>query len=433
MRCSFAALLIAGLASCANFNPSSAELDSESCPTAAMTVDGIAVQDGQTVPSKTVLIGDTITLRAAGACVQTDSMVYQWSFDPVGIADTADRALTAETIQIYPVQAGSYTVSLTVKNGRNGMAVIQGVAFEAADWTALDHFSGIEGGRVSVRGLSASSNTLWVAAAQGGYMTPVVDPEAGIGYDLVNDAHEVASDVPSDTLAVHHDRDKNHVWFSNNVLDDRLYRVIPGTSRAAFTAPTDSRIRDIDSSSAAVFAAGSDGVFTFEGSGSFGIEREFEAAAVAVMGSRLFIGTTRELIEIDQTDVAADIKRDIFAGVNDEIEALLVYNGELWIGSNARRIARYNPSTDTKTVYSSADGLPDAAVRDLAVDAAGDIWAATARGVARFKADRQVWLHSSPDGLKFRNDLRAIAIDETETRRAIYVGGERGLSCTRVP
>ncbi|MCG8417735.1 MAG: hypothetical protein MJE77_07295 [Proteobacteria bacterium] len=416
--------------------------DGGPCPTAVvagMTVDGVAVQNGQQTPTKTALIGDTITLRAVGSCVQKPSISYEWSFDSTELAATADRALTSETVKIYPPQAGQFTVTLTVRDGDGTAVQLEGLAFEAAGWTALDHFPDASGGSPQIRGLSTSTDALWVASKQGAYRSSLVNPEAGTGYALVNDIISNNGDetrLPSYTLAVHYDPGANYVWFSDQVVSDVVHRVtLTGTlSNVRINVPRTGQIRDIGPfSPTGVVAASSEGVFSSAGSGGFGDVSTVNAHAIVTLGPLLWAGTTTQLVGIDPNGMLPDVSIDVFAGNNDEIEAIAVHGSELWIGSKGKRIARLNPAAMASTVYTTSERLPDGEVHDLAVDMAGDIWAATKKGVARFKADRQVWLTIDGNGLQGRADLQAIAIDESGGRRAIYVGGQQGLTYTHVP
>ncbi|MCG8420620.1 MAG: PKD domain-containing protein [Proteobacteria bacterium] len=439
-----AALL--SLGSCADFRPSTTTIDAgkparDDCPlpvVATMTVDGIDVQNGQQTPGKTVLIGDTVTLRATGSCVQNPSIAYEWNFESTELAATADGALSAETVTIYPPKAGPFTVALTVKDGDGSAAQSQGVAFAAAGWTTLDHFPNAIGGLPLIRGLSASTDNLWIASRRGAYRSPLVNPESGIGYTSVEDilSNGDAMPLPESTLAVHYDPGANYVWFSDLVDSEVIHRVTltDPPSNAQIDVPARGQIRDIGPfSPTGVVAASSAGVFLSAGSGAFGEVSALDTHAVVSDGVLLWAGTATQLVGIDPNGVQPNVTIDVFAGV-DAIETIAVRDSNLWIGSTGRKsIARFDPARPASIVYNNADGLPDAEVYDLAVDMAGDVWAATRKGVARFKADRQIWLTMDGDGLQGRTDLRAIAIDESGGRRAVYVGGQSGLTYTHVP
>ena len=70
----------------------------------------------------------------------------------------------------------------------------------------------------------------------------------------------------------------------------------------------------------------------------------------------------------------------------------------------------------------------------IGIHNSGDIWATTQAGVSRFKKDRQVWVPMGSDsGLGSRTDVKAIAIDEKGGKRAVYVGGNPGLSVMQTP
>jgi ligand-binding sensor domain-containing protein len=68
----------------------------------------------------------------------------------------------------------------------------------------------------------------------------------------------------------------------------------------------------------------------------------------------------------------------------------------------------------------------------MTTDATGDIWASTEQGLHRFKKDRQIWVPLPTALLTVENNIKAVAIDEIGSRRAIYIGSSRGLAVMRI-
>ena len=69
-------------------------------------------------------------------------------------------------------------------------------------------------------------------------------------------------------------------------------------------------------------------------------------------------------------------------------------DGELWVGLEAGQVCRLRPAAPD--CYGRAEGLPGAAVRALAFDRGGALWAGTAAGVARLGGARFEVLSSAP-------------------------------------
>jgi hypothetical protein len=92
-----------------------------------------------------------------------------------------------------------------------------------------------------------------------------------------------------------------------------------------------------------------------------------------------------------------------------------------------------------RAAYTDIDsGLGANTIRALQVETegpyAGDVWAATDRGVSRYIRQRDTWIHMDEDnGLAGHVDVRALAIDTSENRRVIYGGSSAGVIYLRVP
>ena len=82
----------------------------------------------------------------------------------------------------------------------------------------------------------------------------------------------------------------------------------------------------------------------------------------------------------------------------------------------------------------SNSNLPSNDVETIDIDLALDIWVGTSQGASRFKRDRQVWVPLAGDsGLGGSVNIDAIAIDESNGRRAVYVGSDSRLFLMKTP
>jgi hypothetical protein len=82
----------------------------------ALRIDGTLVTEGQPGPVVEVLLGDLVTISAAGSCGGDGALSYEWAITPDDIIATADKdpADGPTTFTVYPTAAGDYTVTLTV-------------------------------------------------------------------------------------------------------------------------------------------------------------------------------------------------------------------------------------------------------------------------------------------------------------------------------
>ena len=73
--------------------------------------------------------------------------------------------------------------------------------------------------------------------------------------------------------------------------------------------------------------------------------------------------------------------------------------------------------------------LPTNKIRALAVDSAGDLWAATDAGVVRYKNDREVWVPmAEAAGLDGLVDVVGVAVQETADSRFVVIGAASGTA-----
>jgi ligand-binding sensor domain-containing protein len=115
-------------------------------------------------------------------------------------------------------------------------------------------------------------------------------------------------------------------------------------------------------------------------------------------------------------------------------------NEDLWIGTTGLGMVAFNLRDDTPlAVYTDDDsGLGSNTIRALLVETtgahAGDVWAATDKGISRYLRQRETWIHMDEDhGLAGHLDVRALTIDTDENRRVIYGGTTLGVVYIRVP
>lgn len=96
------------------------------------------------------------------------------------------------------------------------------------------------------------------------------------------------------------------------------------------------------------------------------------------------------------------------------------------LGSSAQAaIARTLESTPAFRTYGIDQGLPNATVPDLAIDAAGHVWVATFDGLARFDgAGFSIWRHDPADAASIRGNLVQVLIVDRADR--LWVGVEDG-------
>lgn len=408
---------------------------------AAVTVNGRTLVADQTTPLFTVMPGDSIALSATGSCVTTGTIEYNWTIlsGDKDLAGTADTSVQSENLSVYPEHEGTYEVTLTVSDGSGGEKTLTGVAFDVPRWTAVTNFPAPGDGALEFGDMSFGDGFLWVAAKEGAFQVPLDDPINGTIFE-VNTLLTGAGNVPLPikTKATFYDANTQFAWFSNEDTDTDIYRgnfqVTPPVGQDIDTGATTGKIRAIAPlSPTGIVIAGQRGVYSSSGSALFGpVDTTIDARAIINVGTDFWIGSDDDL---GLHKRPGSDSFDIFAG-NDKPRRIILVNNQLWIASDDRGVAQVNPADpNDKTVYNQAgDDLPSDRVRFLASEASGDIWAATDAGIARYKADRDLWVTFDQDGLEDYLDARAIAIDVSNGQRTIYVGSNaEGMAVIRVP
>ena len=104
---------------------------------------------------------------------------------------------------------------------------------------------------------------------------------------------------------------------------------------------------------------------------------------------------------------------DVFPGVVDYIYGVGVDGaGGLWVASNGNGLAHLSAGSYAATFFTSANGLPQNSLTDLAIDAHGDVWIGTSSaGVARYSPATQAWDYLTVATGLPSNDIRAVRID----------------------
>ncbi len=386
-------------------------------------------------PLARVLVGDTVTLSAEGSCsTAPGAMTYEWQISPIdGTRETADPTLLSQTLTVYPVSAEQYTVSLTVRDSQGRTSTVQVFGFEAHGWQQI---GGIPSNQIY--GLDVGPTDLFIAGLGGAFRVPLDSPTGG----FINMDNESVGDALVTNLGqVHWDEGSKLVWFSSRTARNDMWKItreLPYTaSLVAYNTPLggSATARDISGLTVGVEIATNRG--TAETTDTINFTKTFDGDLHAVArgaGQRWAAG--RKLYDIDN----GGAELDPFATGDNKIRRMLVdtVNDELWLATDNNGVAHVVNSTGAliQVYASSGSNLPDNRVRDIAIETtgafAGDIWVATANGIARYKRDRGVWVSMGVShGLSGRTDVHAIAIDENAGRRRIYAGTTGGLVYSR--
>lgn len=95
-------------------------------------------------------------------------------------------------------------------------------------------------------------------------------------------------------------------------------------------------------------------------------------------GPRVWLGTPKGLFQLD---VESREIEAVLPGYN--IETILNLGPEeVWLGSNGLGLIKFNPVSQTYTVFTEEDRLPGTLIRSLLTDQTGRLWIATNQGIA---------------------------------------------------
>ena len=406
----------------------------EDCPSDiefVLSVNGEeAIPGGSFTVVKTVL-GDTVEFSAVGTCTKAGPINYAWSFpgSPDSILDTA-TALNTETIQVYPVEPGVYTVELRVDDGspafkRRGVMAFTAVGFE--DLGVLPTGQGSE-----VRDLDAGQTILWVASKVGVFQGSLLNPNQGpLGGAYQSVAVQYDNDsLAADINAVYESPDGAYAWFGPETGDAEVFRLsLAGGGDPLETIETieNSKTKDISGSATEVVVATTKG--STRATGNFGTfskvtDGDLKAASVGPTGS--FAGGMALYSLPTNTPI------DIYAGGDDKIRGFADDGTHLWVGSDGNGVAKLQGTAVVESYNMANSGLQSDKIRAMTTDATGDIWASTEAGLHRFKKDRQIWIQLSTSLLTVANNIKAVTVDEIGSRRAIYIGSNSGLAVMQI-
>jgi ligand-binding sensor domain-containing protein len=120
---------------------------------------------------------------------------------------------------------------------------------------------------------------------------------------------------------------------------------------------------------------------------------------------------------------------------DNRILAIAGDDDQLWVGGDDKGVALFDTNgLVSSETFLTADGLPSNRVRALSLDAAGDVWAATQAGVARYKRDVEAWIPMTASaGLDGLTDLVAVSATTDGGDRVVVVAGNDGVALLGPP
>jgi len=427
--------------------PDAARIDAVSadasgdCPSplfVEIAVNGSTMELGPAQPYAHVLVGDTVTLSAAGSCVQHGPIGYDWQISPIDATrESALPDLSSPQLTVYSVVAErSYTVRLTITDGDGLSTQMLIFAFRTHGWQQLD-----PPGNVDTKTISFGGGALWLGKGDGAYRyDPALD-----SFESIDDSWTFAADTFTDNIeSIWYDGAADYVWIGHKDARAGVWRGKPATrvidfirfdAITAIGAPV--KVNDIGPGLPGVRVATDLGVTRAPDSLAFAGKVAPLAVAVkslANSGTEAWMGGVKLWAES-----APLVDLDPFAsGATDSKLGGMVADGasnELWLTSDDFGVAQADATTGAvNRRWDDTSGLPTNKARDVVFDSdgSGDVWVATQLGVARLKRDRAVWVRmGTNEGLGMRTDLREIAVDPDT--RTFYAAGAKGLVYIRAP
>ncbi len=403
-----------------------------------ISVNGATEPLGTGQPFTHVRLGDTVQLSAAGSCVQTGPITYEWQISPIDeTRDSADPDLTSRDLEVYSMVEGrQYTVRLTVIDGDDISTTDLVFAFQVH---GFELFDGLPGNQ-AIDDLSFGGGYLWIASPQGGFRyDPVADELTDLGEDWTFNDTDVFTDKVE---KLWYDPDADVIWIGHKDSKAGLWRGDPALETLDFvrydgaTALNgETEVNDIGPAHPGVRIATNLGVTAAADGATFNgnlAPPTTIVEAIGGTGTSDWMGGTSLW---NQTDPWTELDTYKVDGDN-KIRAIVMDGDErVWVASDDFGVAAVGGlSGATAAVYdqSTTGDLPDDQVRAIALDGARDVWAATKIGIARRKGDRQPWLSfGAGEGLADRLDLKAIAIDQATGN--VYAGSSKGLVYIRLP
>ncbi len=379
-----------------------------------LTVNGRESAGAGTDPIATVLLGDTVVLSAAGSCSERGPVTFEWAIVDAELAATADASTDSETLRVYPVLPGDYRVTLTVSDDAGAGEPVSILALRAFPWVPLAD-------QDDVRDVAVGAGRIWMATGDGAFFLDLADLEAGV--QAINDAVPGPPDVSDNLSAVYFAGADGVVWFARRGNAGQVWRVSASSLAVSdILLPSVVDVRDIAAAGPGVMVGARDGVLQAPDNQSFGQPNPVEDVHAVAENTESAWAGGRDLFRVG---AAGSISP--FGEEDDKIRALVGDGDRVWVGSEDQGIARVEGSA-VAAVYTLDDQLPTNKIRGLAVDSAGDVWAATDKGVVRYKNDRDLWVTmAEPAGLDGLVDVFGVAVQETEDSRFIVIGASSGL------
>lgn len=393
--------------------------------TARIEVDGTPHASGST-PAEAVMVGDTVALSSQGSC-GPGALTYAWQVSPIeGIRDTILPADDAGAITVYATLPDAYSVTLTVRDA--------GGATDAATIYAFDAigFATVPGVPSKVRDVDVGDDRLWIATETGAVRVPLgaLAPVTSI------DAEAGGAALPAKTGAVLWDDARSALWVGAFDPAAGVWRVdyaaAPTATLIGYDALLGAAAKTFDlaivrEDAADTIAAATDRGTAFNPGGD-AFETRFVTMPLRTTGVTQ-AGDTTWVLGDALHDLDAPATFPVIAGGEPTGLAADLDGEGVWVGNEmmgAAHVTRAGAGVDVTLV----SGLATDKVRAFAVEpdgrAAGDVWVATQKGLARWKLDREVWvLYGNNQGLTGHLDLRAVAV-ASGSARAVYAGGAAG-------
>lgn len=417
-------------------------LPCDSDVTVQLSIGGVSEEPTPGQPYVHALLGDVVELSARGSCVREGPLVYEWQVSPIDeTRTTAEPSLQSEVITIVPVLAEEYAVTLRVSGGSaSAQKTVLGIS--AYGWQR-------RGGSLDepdVRALATGAEHLWLAHEGGAHALALDDGSPGDEFvDLA--AESTGEPIPENLGSAYYSDETGLLWLASDESTDRVLQVAFDVAEPAVVAVAidgsgelggPARVFAISGRNRSVAVATDRGLAHSQNGNAFNnVFRPDGGGALyaTVGGTRGYTGGP-SVFDLSAMGAPFD-PFDGAVGSDIAVRALAVdaERQELWIATSGHGIARVDNSGPLSVIaiYDTANGqLESDEVRALAIEQqglyAGDVWAATDRGIARYVRTRDRWLQmGNLQGLQERLDVQALAIDEQAGRRAIYAGSNRGL------
>lgn len=363
-------------------------------------------------PAMVVRLGDSIEIDGTLACGREGAPSFAWQVPPAFAGDTGSP--TSRLITVAPIEVGTHVIDLEISDSAESMTMQLSVEVRGVQY--LEYIDSANDG---CNGLTLTTGELWVACNNGVYLVDLDDPHApGIGgvYPTPNNAPGRATRVmaESDDFVWFTDSTQNNRTFRYDVAGENLDELLNGdtgvTGSIRRLAPFPGGVRVLTTT--ALWNTG-------DGGGSFNRESDVDPQTVTESATGDVWTGDEELVHVSQADATVDV----FAGPDDGLRAMVFDGDELWVGGDLGA-ARLVDGAVTERFTTLLD------LRDLVVDPiTGDIWAASdGEGLYRYSRRLDQWLRFSGSQVGLNSDnLRAIVIDTSGGRDAVYLGTNNGL------